>query len=75
MIRTIQIDAFKSLYAVTLELGRVNCFIGANKTELLFDGNEEIVSDGVRNKKNLNPKAGLAALKLVDLDPCCALHW
>ena len=30
MIRTIQIDAFKSLYAVTLELGRVNCFIGAN---------------------------------------------
>jgi predicted ATPase len=152
MIRTIQIDAFKSLYAVTLELGRVNCFIGANgagksnilealgilgaaangvvkdeallqrgvrpglprlyktsfdkvrtpghiglgasgelsesyrvsllnplekpepawsyKTELLFDGNEEIVSDGVRNKKNLNPKAGLAALKMVDLDPC-----
>jgi hypothetical protein len=39
------------------------------KTEVLSDGSEEIVSDGVRNKKNLNPKAGLAALRLVDLQP------
>ncbi len=40
------------------------------KTEFLTDGKEkdEIVSDGVRNRKNLNPQAGLAALKLVDLD-------
>lgn len=39
------------------------------KTEVLTDGADEIVSDGVRNKKNLNPQAGLAALKLVDLEP------
>lgn len=39
------------------------------KTEVLSDGIEEILSDGVRNKKNLNPQSGLAALKLVDLDP------
>ncbi|MFZ4802560.1 MAG: AAA family ATPase [Chlorobium sp.] len=39
------------------------------KTEVLSDGEQEIVSDGVRNRKNLNPQAGLAALKLVDLDP------
>lgn len=39
------------------------------KTEVLSDGKEEIVSDGVRNKKNLNPQAGLAALKPVDLEP------
>jgi hypothetical protein len=39
------------------------------KTEVLTDGTAEIVSDGVRNKKNLNPQAGLAALRLVDLEP------
>lgn len=38
------------------------------KTESLFDGANEIVSDGVRNKKNLNPIAGLAALKMVELE-------
>lgn len=151
MIREVEIRGFKSIYAANLELGRVNCFIGANgsgksnllealgvlgaaangvvddesllrrgvraglprlykssfatastpahiairvkgdaneayrvsllnpldtpepawsyKTEVLSDGREEIVSDGVRNKKNLNPKAGLAALQLVNLDP------
>jgi len=30
MIRTIQIDGFKSIVSQSLELGRVNCFIGAN---------------------------------------------
>ena len=30
MIRTIQIEGFKSIASQTLELGRVNCFIGAN---------------------------------------------
>ncbi len=30
MIRTIQIEGFKSIASLTLELGRVNCFIGAN---------------------------------------------
>lgn len=151
MIRSVNIRGFKSIYSATLELGRVNCFIGANgagksnllealgvlgaaangvvddesllrrgvraglprlykssfatdrtpahiaigvtgsgneayrvsllnpldspepawsyKTEVLSDGDEEILSDGIRNKKNLNPKAGLAALQLVDLDP------
>ena len=39
------------------------------KTEVLTDGASEIVSDGVRNKKKLNPQAGLAALRLVDLEP------
>lgn len=39
------------------------------KTEVLSDGQQEIVSDGVRNKKNLNPQAGLAALRLVDVEP------
>jgi energy-coupling factor transporter ATP-binding protein EcfA2 len=39
------------------------------KTEVLTDGADEIVSDGVRNKKNLNPQAGLAALRLVELEP------
>lgn len=150
MIRTIQIDGFKSVHSQNLTLGRVNCFIGANgvgksnvleaigvlgasangvvddealmrrgvraglprlfkssfasertpphigisaqgvqgeiyrvsllnpmdapepawtyKTEFLSDGQDEIVSDGVRNKKNLNPQAGLAALKLVDVE-------
>lgn len=37
------------------------------KTETLTDGNNTILSDGVRNKSNLNSKAGLAALQLVDL--------
>ncbi len=151
MIRTVHIDGFKSVHSETLELGRVNCFIGANgvgksnvleaigvlgaaangvvddealvrrgvraglprlykssfasertpahigvgatgdngacyrvsllnpldspepawsyKTELLSDGKQEIVSDGVRNRKNLNPQAGLAALQLVDVAP------
>lgn len=150
MIRTIQIDGFKSIASMSLPLGRVNCFIGANgvgksnileaigvlsaaasgrvddesllrrgvrpgsprlyktsfesgktpvhisllakgehdatyhvsllnplenpepawsfKTERLTDGNEAIVSDGVRNKRNLTPTAGLAALKLVEVD-------
>jgi energy-coupling factor transporter ATP-binding protein EcfA2 len=39
------------------------------KTEVLTNGHTEIVSDGVRNKKNLNPQAGLAALRLVELNP------
>lgn len=39
------------------------------KTEVLSVGEREIVSDGVRNKVNLNPKNGLSALKLVELDP------
>ena len=30
MIRSIQIEGFKSIPSQTLELGRVNCFIGAN---------------------------------------------
>lgn len=150
-IRKVQISGFKSIHTETLELGRVNCFIGANgvgksnlleaigvlgaaangvvddeallrrgvraglprlfkssfasertpvhigvgvtaadgaayrvsllnplespepawsyKTEVLTDGVREIVSDGVRNKKNLNPKAGLAALCLVEVEP------
>jgi ABC-type dipeptide/oligopeptide/nickel transport system ATPase component len=150
-IREVKIQGFKSIHVADLELGRVNCLIGANgsgksnlleaigvlgaaangvvddesllrrgvraglprlykssfatertpahiaigvtgaaaeayrvsllnplespepawvyKTEVLSDGDVEIVSDGVRNKKNLNPKAGIAALQLVDLDP------
>lgn len=152
MIRRIQIDGFKSIVSQTVELGQVNCFIGANgvgksnileaigvlgaaangkvddesllrrgvrpglprlykssfestnvpvhiglfaedddaanpasyrvtllnplenpepawsfKTERLIGGNEEIVSDGVRNKRNLTPTAGLAALRLVEV--------
>lgn len=149
MLRKLDISGFKSIHEQRIELGRVNCFIGANgvgksnvlealgvlgaaangvvddesllrrgvragvprlykssfasertpahigigiegdtkesfrvsllnplespdpawtyKTEVLTDGLEEIVSDGVRNKKNLNPQVGLAALKLVDL--------
>lgn len=151
IIRQVEIRGFKSIYSANVELGRVNCFIGANgtgksnllealgvlgaaangvvddesllrrgvraglprlykssfasertpghitigvegtahevyrvsllnplespepawsyKTEVLSDGLAEIVSDGVRNKKNLNPKAGLAALQLVELEP------
>lgn len=151
MFRTLIIHGFKSVHEERIELGRVNCFIGANgvgksnllealgvlgaaangvvddesllrrgvraglprlykssfssertpahigigvegeagegyrvsllnplespepawsyKTEVLTDGQEEIVSDGVRNKKNLNPQAGLAALRLVELEP------
>lgn len=150
MIRTIKIEGFKSIPTMTLELGRVNCFIGANgvgksnileaigvlgaaangkiddeslqyrgvrpglprlykssfatvrtpahialsasgpvaetyrvsllnplenpnpawsyKTEYLFDGETEIVSVGVRNKKKLTPTAGFAALKLVEVE-------
>jgi predicted ATPase len=30
MIRKVTIRGFKSIYSATLELGRVNCFIGAN---------------------------------------------
>jgi predicted ATPase len=30
MIQSIQIDGFKSIVSQTLEVGRVNCFIGAN---------------------------------------------
>lgn len=149
MIRSIQIDGFKSIVSQTLELGRVNCFIGANgvgksnvleaigvlsaaangrvddesllrrgvragmprlyktsfesvsvpvhiglqaqsenasyrvsllnplenpepawsfKTERLTSGAEEIISDGVRSKRNLTPTAGLAALRLVEVE-------
>ena len=150
MIRQVEIRGFKSIYSATVELGKVNCFIGANgvgksnllealgvlgaaangvvddesllrrgvraglprlykssfasdrtpaeifisatsaaeakyrvsllnpldspepawsyKTEVLSDGQIQIVSDGVRNQKNLNPKAGLAALQLVEID-------
>jgi hypothetical protein len=150
-IRKVDIRGFKSIYSTTIELGRVNCFIGANgagksnllealgvlgaaangvvddesllrrgvraglprlykssfatehtpadiaigvagesneiyrvsllnpldspepawsyKTEVLSDGESEIVSAGIRSKTNLNKKAGLAALKLVDLQP------
>ena len=148
-IRKVDIRGFKSIYSTTIELGRVNCFIGANgsgksnllealgvlgaaangvvddesllrrgvraglprlykssfatdrtpahiaiqvagennemyvvsllnpldspepawsyETEILIDGGGELVS--LRTKKNLNKKAGLAALKLVDLEP------
>lgn len=151
MLKKLSIYGFKSIHEQSIELGRVNCFIGANgvgksnilealgvlsaaangvvddesllrrgvraglprlykssfasertpahigvgvvggrgqgyrvsllnplespepawsyKTEVLSDGCTEILSDGVRNKKNLNPKSGLAALKLVDIDP------
>lgn len=37
------------------------------KTETLTDGVETILTDGVRSGGNLNPKAGLAALRLVEL--------
>jgi len=41
----------------------------AFKTEYLTDdGTNEIVSNGVRGKKNLDPTQGLAALKILDLD-------
>lgn len=151
MIRSIEIDGFKSVVSQTLSLGRVNCLIGANgvgksnvleaigvlgaaangrvddeallrrgvrpglprlykssfesakvpthiglcaqgadgasfrisllnpldnpepawsyKTERLQDEQGDIVSDGVRNKRNLTPTAGLAALRLVDVEP------
>lgn len=149
VIRKITINGFKSIPEMTLELGKVNCFIGANgvgksnileaigilgaaangmvddeallrrgvrpglprlykssfetdrtpahialsalgndveeyrisllnpledpqpawvfKTEYLTTGTEDIVSDGVRGRKNLNTSQSLAALKLVDL--------
>lgn len=157
MIQSIQINGFKSIVAQAIELGRVNCFIGANgvgksnvleaigvlsaaasgrvddesllrrgvrpglprlyktsfestsvpvhiglqaesadasyrvsllnplenpepawsfKTERLTAGAEEIVADGVRNRRNLTPSAGLAALKLVEVatdSPAAAL--
>jgi hypothetical protein len=151
MLRKLSVYGFKSVHEQSIELGRVNCFIGANgvgksnilealgvlgaaangivddesllrrgvraglprlykssfasertpahigigivgdgneayrvsllnpldapdpawtyKTEVLSDGANEILSDGVRNKKNLNPQSGLAALRLVDLEP------
>jgi hypothetical protein len=151
MIRTVTIRGFKSIQEASIELGRLNCFIGANgvgksnvleaigvlgaaangvvddesllrrgvrpgpprlykssfeasttpphifvgavgdgaeeyrvallnplsspepawsyKTEILKDALGEVVSDGVRNKKNLNPQAGLAALSVVELAP------
>ncbi|WP_434702918.1 AAA family ATPase [Pseudomonas sp. Z1-12] len=151
MLRKLSVYGFKSVHEQSIELGRVNCFIGANgvgksnilealgvlgaaangivddesllrrgvraglprlykssfasertpahigigivgdgneayrvsllnpldapdpawtyKTEFLSDGADEILSDGVRNKKNLNPQSGLAALRLVELDP------
>jgi hypothetical protein len=37
------------------------------KTERLFDGKEDIVADGIRNRRNLEPTKGLAALKLVEV--------
>jgi predicted ATPase len=151
MIRKVEIRGFKSIYSANIELGRVNCFIGANgvgksnlleaigvlgaaangvvddesllrrgvraglprlykssftsertpahidisveseskaayrvtllnplespepawsyKTEFLSDGQKKIISEGVRNKNKLNPKAGFAALQLVNLKP------
>lgn len=39
------------------------------KTEHLSVDNTELVSDGVRNKKNLNPESGLTALRMVDFLP------
>ena len=39
------------------------------KTETLTDGKQTILTDGVRSKGNLNPKAGLAALRLAELPP------
>jgi predicted ATP-dependent endonuclease of OLD family len=151
MIKNIVIKGFKSIPELNLDLGRVNCFIGANgvgksnileaigvlgaaangvvdseslqrrgvrpglprlykssfegeriqpdirltaqgheneeyrisilnpienpepawtfKTECLLDGTQEILKRGVRSAKNLKPTAGLAALKLVELEP------
>lgn len=37
------------------------------KTETLTDGESTILTDGVRSGGNLNPKAGLAALRMVEL--------
>lgn len=39
------------------------------KTERLQDDSGEIVSDGVRNKRNLTPTAGLSALRIVEVPP------
>jgi energy-coupling factor transporter ATP-binding protein EcfA2 len=39
------------------------------KTEYLSVGDTELVSDGVRNKKNLNLESGLTALRMVDFSP------
>ena len=151
MSRSVSIEGFKSIASQRIELGRVNCFIGANgvgksnllealgvlgaaangrvddesllrrgvrpglprlyktafadldirphvtleattgsgalyriallnpleggeaawrfKTEKLFDGKNDVVSQGVRSdKSNLDATAGLAALKVVELD-------
>jgi predicted ATPase len=150
MIRAISVEGFKSIASMTIELGRVNCFIGANgvgksnllealgvlgaaangrvddeallrrgvrpglprlykaaftdlqirphitveataasgalyrvallnpldgasewrfKTEKFSDDQRDIVSVGVRSdKSNLDPEAGLAALKVVELE-------
>lgn len=38
------------------------------KTERLFDGHTDIIASGVRSSTNLNPAAGLAALKRVELE-------
>jgi energy-coupling factor transporter ATP-binding protein EcfA2 len=35
------------------------------KTEYLFDGSLDIVSEGVRSKKNLEPSSGLSALQIL----------
>lgn len=39
------------------------------KTEYLSSNGVELVSDGVRNKKNLNPESGLTALRMVEFLP------
>lgn len=149
MINELKIEGFKSLHSLKLELGRINCFIGANgagksnilealgvlsaaasgtvddeslmrrgvrpglprlykssfsssrtpahiglsaisdqsasyrisllnplekpeplwsyKTEVLADDVSEIISSGVRKKVDLDPTAGLAALKMIEL--------
>ena len=41
----------------------------AFKTEYLSANGVELVSDGVRNKKNLNPESGLTALRMVEFLP------
>ncbi|WP_380184221.1 AAA family ATPase [Kalamiella sp. sgz302252] len=149
MINELKIEGFKSLHSLKLDLGRINCFIGANgagksnilealgvlsaaasgtvddeslmrrgvrpglprlykssfsssrtpahiglsaisdqsasyrisllnplekpeplwsyKTEVLADDVSEIISSGVRKKVDLDPTAGLAALKMIEL--------
>lgn len=46
------------------------------KTETLTQGEEQIISSGVRSRNKLNPSAGLAALKMVEFlaeSPCAQL--